>query len=102
MILTGAYVWGRAYIISILKNLARAYFPLRAYFRGNMVIIDIFDLSIPSIYVTCSMFLSSPTFASIGIDFFFLIIHPFPPLFGVYTLFTTLLIITLEIITHIL
>ena len=37
--LTGAYFWGSAYIMSILKNHTRAYFQVtgRSYFRGNRI-----------------------------------------------------------------
>ena len=35
--LTGAYLGGRAYTTSILKNHTRAYFHVRSYFRGNRV-----------------------------------------------------------------
>ena len=35
--LTWAYFQGRAFITSILKNPTRAYFQVRAHFRGNRV-----------------------------------------------------------------
>ena len=35
--LTGAYFFGRAYIMSILKNRTRAYFQVRSYSRENRV-----------------------------------------------------------------
>uniref|UniRef100_A0A2D4GFM0 Uncharacterized protein n=1 Tax=Micrurus corallinus TaxID=54390 RepID=A0A2D4GFM0_MICCO len=34
-ILTGAYFWGEAYIMSILKKHARAYFLVGSYFLGK-------------------------------------------------------------------
>ena len=36
---TEAYFWGRAYIMSVLKNHTRAYFQVRSYFRGNGLLV---------------------------------------------------------------